>query len=113
MKQLTYIDTVIRTDDEVADLVIQYAMVLAHHATSDTVTIPAIGPDDTVRDTTLLIGPASQLVVTSLDAPPRHDLDPRAAVDHLRGRIAFLTRKPVVTEQVPGDVNLFFDDDLS
>ena len=110
MKQLTYIDTVVRTDDEVADLVIEYAMVLAHHATSDTVTIPAIGPDDAVRDTTVLIGPASQLVVTTLDSPPRPDLDPEPAIAHLRGRIAFLRRKAVVIEQTPGDPEPLYDD---
>jgi hypothetical protein len=109
VKQITYIDTVVRTDDDVADLVIEYAMVLAHHATSDVVTIPAIGADDRVRPTTLLIGPASQLVVTTVDSPPRPDLDAAAAVAHLRGRIAFLERKPVVTEQVPGDEEFYGD----
>jgi hypothetical protein len=99
----------VRTDDSVADLVIEYAKALARHATSDTVAIPAIpaipaiGPDDVVRETTLLIGPASQLVVTALDAPPRPDLDPTAALAHLRACLARLQQRPVLTEQPDAD----------
>ena len=112
MKQITYIDTAVRTDDAVADLVIEYAKRLAQQGTSDTVSIPAIGSDDVVRETTLLIGPASQLVVTTLDTPPRPDLDPAAAVAHIRERIASLEHRPVLPEQPEDEAPAAYDDDL-
>jgi hypothetical protein len=98
VKQITYIESELLTDDTVADLLIEYAKTLALNGKSDTVDIPAIGHDGIVHMTTLLIGPASQLIVTDLDVPERPDLDARAAIEDLRARIDRFRPRPVLSE---------------
>lgn len=87
----------IRTDDTVAELVIEYATLLAQHGTADTVRIPTLDDEDTVHEAALVIGPASQILLT--DERPRPDgravrLEVATVEAELRRRIARLRPAP-------------------
>ena len=81
------------TDARVADLVIEYAMRLGRAGTTDTVTVP-VAHNGQAEEATLLVGPASQIALTSnddesLDAVELPDVD-RLLAD-LQQRIQSLT----------------------
>ena len=85
MKHIAYAETVVATDDHVADLVLEYAKLLARANTADTVTIPGRVGEGGTEAVSLLIGPASQ-ITTWADAEPFGD-DVSGAVDELEQRI--------------------------
>ncbi len=61
MKHIAYTDTVIDTDGRLADLVLEYAKVLAHTNSADTISIPYRAESGAIERITMLVGPASQL----------------------------------------------------
>lgn len=86
MKRLSYSDEFLVTDDEVAELVLEYAAALARTADSDVVHIPVV--DSAGRETVaaLVLGPASEIVALHEEREPV-ELDVRSTLESLQGRI--------------------------
>jgi hypothetical protein len=104
MKRIAYAEEWLTTDDQVADLVLEYARALARSETADTVTIPVLD-HGSVRHAQFLIGPASQIIVVETDeARPAH-FDVADAVAELRARMNRL--------RAPGPVLYDQGDDLA
>ncbi|HEY0375048.1 MAG TPA: hypothetical protein VGC94_09645 [Amnibacterium sp.] len=61
MKHIAYTDTVIDTEGRIADLVLEYAKVLARTDSADTISIPYRAESGAIEQITMLVGPASQL----------------------------------------------------
>lgn len=101
MRRIHYAEDSIVTGDEIADAVIEYARMLAVTSTADTVELPTLH-DDSVRPVRLLLGPASQMLVTEEDTRADEIVDD-ALVSDLRGRAGHL--------QGPSPV--YSDDDVS
>ncbi len=83
MKYIHYDGTTILTGDLIADAVIDYAAVLGANTRTDTVSIPSVAEDGSVTRTTVLVGPASELTLTTA---PDDELEPedRGFIRHLR-----------------------------
>jgi hypothetical protein len=100
VKELSYADRHIVTADEIADEVIRYAKALASAHVADTVRMPAVESDGTVRTVELLIGPASQ--ITSVEVDDRLVTLPiRETIDDLEGRIRSVlpSAEPLLEQQ--------------
>jgi hypothetical protein len=67
MKRILYASGGFVTDDAIADAVMEYASVLAIVGSADVVSLPGIDDGGTVREITIIVGPASQLVAMSSD----------------------------------------------
>jgi hypothetical protein len=84
MKRICYANSDFLTDDAVADVLMEYARVLAVVGSADVVEVPGVDREGTTREYRLVIGPASQLLsATTDDMAVPLDL---AAVDDLRDR---------------------------
>lgn len=83
MKYIHYDGTQILTGDLIADAVADYAAVLGANSRTDTIAIPAVADDGSVTRTTVLVGPASEL---SVSTAPDDELEPedREFIRHLR-----------------------------
>jgi len=73
MKHIHYDGSVVTTGNEIAEAVIEYAAMLGANGKSDTVDVPTFDEHGTATVATLLIGPASQIVV---DDAPDDELEP-------------------------------------
>ena len=90
MKVLRMTTDQLATDDEIADLLIEYAKVLGKAEDSDTVELPVVR-DGQLEQASILLGPASQITLTEdhSDADGRVQIPNVAAVvADLRARIA-------------------------
>jgi hypothetical protein len=67
MKYIHYDGSAILTGDAIAEAVAQYAAVLGANGRTDTVHVPTVDWDGASTTATMLLGPASQIVVD--DAP--------------------------------------------
>ena len=85
MKRIGYAERDFGTDDHLADLVLEYAALLARSNSADTVTIPGRFGTGEVEEISLLIGPASQ--ITAWPVADEFGGDVRAATADLEGRI--------------------------
>jgi hypothetical protein len=111
MTHIAYTETVIDTEARIADLVLEYAKVLALTNSADTISIPYRGESGAVERMTMLVGPSSQLTSWGDDDGDR--LGPAAdeAAEELRRLIRARTPHFVATEPgEPGDVIDDFDD---
>lgn len=72
MKYINYDGSVIMTGDRIAEALADYAAVLGANGRTDSVHVPTVGADGSVESTTVLVGPASELVLT---AAPDDELD--------------------------------------
>jgi hypothetical protein len=89
------------TDATIADLVLEYAMHLGRAGTTEIVAIPAPGGSGDI-EVDLLLGPASQIVLSDSDEPGT--IDPARAhdvADELRARIERLTGRSA--SEIAGD----------
>jgi hypothetical protein len=86
MKQLTYAGGEVLTGDAIAEAVMDFAEELARHDDAAQITFPALSEDGSIVETTLLIGPASQIVVRAVEVEYDELVDD-AAVQELRARI--------------------------
>jgi hypothetical protein len=84
LKTIHYADFDIITTDETLDAVLAYAQALALKERSDTVHILAVDSDGTTREFDLLIGPASELLVSGVDLV--HHLNDAAVVSDLTAK---------------------------
>lgn len=87
MKYIHYDGTLILTGDLIADAVADYAAILGANGRTDTVAVPSVADDGSVTRTTVLVGPASELSVTTA---PDDELEPEdgAFVRRLRDAAA-------------------------
>lgn len=112
MQRLHYADGSFLTGDELAAAVVRYARELARAGTADTVEVPILLDEGGFGRSRLLVGPASQLVLTpgDPDLPPL--VDP-ALVAGIEARRIALTRTPVAeSRDAPASerVSLDFED---
>ena len=108
MKRISYAEHVFATDDHLADLVLEYARLLARGDSSDTVTVPGRTQTGSIEPITLLIGPASQITAWPEDG--LFDTDVSDAVRDLEHRIRARTTYIVATDEDPGPSLDEFDD---
>lgn len=105
MKHIAYTETVIETEGRLADLVLEYAKVLADASSADTISIPYRAESGAVERITMLIGPASQLTAWGEDGDDTLGPAGEEAAAELQRRIrqhrpAFVT--PDSTEPAAG-----------
>lgn len=107
MRRIAYAQTVIGTDEHLADLVLEYATLLARSNSADTVVVPGrIGGGD-IEPVSILVGPASQMTAWS-DAEPFSG-DVTAAVADLERRIAAVGPRGGSGSIGPGAIDEFDD----
>lgn len=73
MKHIHYDGSIVTTGNAIAQAVIEYAAVLGANGRSDTVNVPTFDEHGASTVATLLIGPASQIVI---DDAPDDELEP-------------------------------------
>lgn len=100
MKRVSYAEQTFGTDERVAELVLEYAQLLARDGASDTVSVPGRIGDGAVEAVSLLIGPASQ--ITAWDEGEPFDGDAREAVADLERRIRGRTGVIEASAEDPG-----------
>ena len=110
MRRIAYAQTVIGTDEHLADLVLRYAAALARAGSADTVVMPGRVGDGPVEPVSMLLGPASQITSWSDDEP--FDADVSGVVADLERRIARRTGSDD-SEQGPGPGAIDEFDDLA
>ena len=79
MDRIHYAGDSVVTGSAIARAVLEYAKALAKANQSETVEIPTLAPDGTISRSTLLIGPASQLIADV--EPPDGAADGEEIVD--------------------------------
>ena len=109
MKHLTFAEKSLLVTDDAADLLLEYARVLAQHSAVDTVKIQAVGPDGNTVEVSFLLNSRSTMVVETTNStvqPP----DNAEAVRYMLERVQRLLQPPAVT---PEPVSEAFDYDLA
>lgn len=94
MKRLSYSDEFLVTDDEVAELVLEYAAALARTADADVVHIPVVDRNGDATTAALLLGPSSEIVAVQA-APEKVELDTEVVLRTLHERISAHTALPL------------------
>ncbi|SMH39727.1 hypothetical protein SAMN06295885_1693 [Rathayibacter oskolensis] len=84
MRRIHYAEESIVTGDDIAFAVIEYARMLAMTSTADTVEVPTLH-DEAVRRVRMLLGPASQMLVSEEHTPAVEIVDETLVAD-LRSR---------------------------
>lgn len=115
MKRIGMAGELVITDDRLADAILEYARALARAGTADTVTFPVVGADGDVEQASMLLGPASQMVLTEADDAVV-DLPVDDALEDVRRRHAQLVHPGGSTApEGPDEDNPFlaFDDYLN
>ncbi|MFE7846545.1 hypothetical protein ACFUTX_15275 [Microbacterium sp. NPDC057407] len=98
MKHLSFADKSLFLDDESADLLLEYAGLLASERSGDTVTVRAVGPDGNEVDATFVLNSATNLIAESTNSDLQPPSNPEAA-DYMRQRIELLRNPPSVTPE--------------
>lgn len=94
MKRIHYAGGAFLTSDEIGDELLLYAAELANNDRSTTVEVPGLTEDGAPSTFTMVVGPASQILVG--DEPGRRfDLDEEKTAAHLR-RDRLRLQPPVV-----------------
>ena len=106
MKILQYAGGQLRTGDEIATALLEYSAALAEAGTAGTVEIPVLSDDGRRVTATLLVGPASQIVLTDSESSGEELVD-EYVLAGLRAR----TRGLHPAASVLGDDDVPFDDD--
>lgn len=111
MKRLSYSDEFLVTDDEVAELVLEYAATLARTANADVVHIPVVDRNGNATTAALLLGPSSEIVAVQA-APEEVVLDTEVVLRTLHERITAHTApsKTAVVDEHP-DLSSAYSDD--
>jgi hypothetical protein len=71
MKHIMYAEKTLLIGDEVADLAVEYAAMLANHGKADTVTLHAFDADGDAIDATMLLNSGSNIVAATHES--QHD----------------------------------------
>ncbi len=94
MKHVMYAEKSLLMGDEVVDLMMEYAVLLARHSSADSVDVEAIGTDGDVVTATFLIGPATIMVAeTARSTFPEPENG--EAVTYLREQIGLIKEPPL------------------
>ena len=101
MKHISYADKAVFVDDETADLLLDYAGLLAAQRTGDTVTVRAIGQDGNEVDVTFVLNMATNMAGESTNSEVEVPANPVAA-QYMREKIR-LIRNPPPARPVEGD----------
>lgn len=109
MKRIAYAEAIVGTDARIAELVLEYATLLARAGQADTVVIPAVQGSGGLQHVSMLLGPASQITVFEDDEPFAGDA--REAVADLERRVRTMTTS-IATTPDEGPVGLDDLDDL-
>lgn len=109
MRHISYAEAHFATDEQVADLVLDYATVLARQGSADTVTVPGRIGAGGIEPVSILVGPASQITAWSDDEPFGQDVS--ATVADLQRRIHAATADivPSVEQDSSGGIDAFDD----
>jgi hypothetical protein len=91
MQEVTYVDESIRVGDEVADVLLDYATVLADEGRSDHVTLQVITRDGSMRQAKILLNGGSNLLSKDAD-DTRDEPDNAEAIAYMRERMSILAR---------------------
>jgi hypothetical protein len=108
VKRVSYAESTFGTDDHLADLVLEYARVLAREGASDTITIPGRIGTGEIEPISLLVGPASQITAWAEQGPFGGEV--QEAVMDLERRIRALTASIEPSPDDPGASLDEFDD---
>ncbi|PZE26542.1 MULTISPECIES: hypothetical protein [unclassified Curtobacterium] len=108
MRSIDYSDAHVLTGDAIADAVVDYAAELAHQATAEPVRIPARAADGSVVHVSLLVGPASEIVLSDVPDADGEELVDDETVTEIRRRIMLLREPQPITTRLedivaPGD----------
>ena len=110
MKHVMYAEKSLMMGDEVVDLMMEYAVLLARKSSADSVEVQAIGNDGDQVTATFLIGPATIMVAeTARSSFPEPEND--TAVDYLKQQIG-LIKEPPLAHGLDGMEISAFDDGL-
>ena len=109
MKHVTYSQKSLFLGDEAADLLIEYARLVAKSQTSDTVTVPAVGSDGNQVRATFLLTTSTIIMVESTDSDFAGPLD-EGTVEDLRQRIDRISAVNVAQPESNGPIGI--EDDL-
>ncbi|MBW9110006.1 hypothetical protein JNB63_04275 [Microbacterium trichothecenolyticum] len=93
MKHVSYADKTVFLDDETADVLLEYAGLLAAQQSGDTVTVRAIGQDGNEVEATFVLNMATNMVAESTDsdvAPPSNEV----AVEYMQEKISLIRTPP-------------------
>jgi 3-polyprenyl-4-hydroxybenzoate decarboxylase len=108
MRRLTYAGLSVNTGDEIAELVLEYARVLANAQLAATVDVPVRAKDGSIEQVELLVGPASQIT-----SEPAHgvgdELIDREASAKLR-RLIEPFRRPGASQALPKQTDDYIED---
>ena len=83
MKNLVYGEVQFLVDDESADAIVDYAVLMAKTGSADSVTLYVIGPDGNREQTKFAIGPAS-MVSAETTRSELEQPDNSAAIEYMR-----------------------------
>jgi len=89
MRHISYAETVFTTDDRVAELLLEYATILARAGSADTVTVPGRIGTGEVEPVSIVVGPASQITAWQDEEP--FGVDVGATIADLEHRIRAAT----------------------
>jgi len=112
MKHIAYTETVIETDGRLADLVLEYAKVLARSGTADTIRIPYRAENGAIEEMTMLVGPASQITAWGDEDDDGLGTAADDAAAELERRIRVSTDSVVPTDGEPPTAGMDDFDDL-
>jgi hypothetical protein len=98
MKQINYIGRDLLTGDQIADAILNYATALARRARADRVDVPVL-INDRVSRVEFVLGPASQLIVESVDDGREEPVDDALVADLERRTELLHSPRPVATAQ--------------
>jgi len=65
VKYINYDGSIVMTGDRIAEALADYAAVLGANGRTDSVHVPTVAEDGSIETTTVLVGPASELVLTA------------------------------------------------
>lgn len=111
MKHVIYAENSLLMGDEVVELMMEYAVLLANQGTADAVDVNAIGTNGDAVIATFLIGPAT-IMVAETSRSVQEEPENAAAVSYLQGKIG-LIKEPPQAHGLEGDMGLLgFDEDV-
>ena len=111
MKTIHYAGDAVLMNDELADAVVEYAAALARVGSSAELTVPVVIQDGSVLTASMLLGPASQLIVTPTPEAPEAAADPEllATIHRETALLGSIKAEPVDAATVTGIDELWLD----
>ena len=106
MKNLVYGDSSWLIGDEAADAVLEYAVLLAKHATADTLDVAVLGPDGNSETTTLVLGPSTTIQAQTTRSELAEP-DNSALINYVRERVHAAVQPAQPLAVPPGDDTVY------